>query len=247
MSSQQDVDGIDQAVTRERRQPLPRNHVDVVIGAARELRRHRMRAEEARRHRHREIAAPSYARGAQHARFGIEREPVAGLDLDAGHAFGEQRGEPRSRGRRTAAARSRRAWRARSRGSRRRRARCLRSSCPRVRCANSAARCPAKTRCVWQSTRPGVSQRPARSIVRSARVPAGSSASAPTHAMRPRVREHRRRARIGASLLVAGRDVNVAPEGGHAAAASAPAQSRNGRLRPCSRAQSIAIGYPASA
>ena len=58
------------------------------------LRRQRMRAEE-RRH-HVDVAlAPEPARRAQLLRFALAIEPVAGLDLDRGDAFGDQRVEPR--------------------------------------------------------------------------------------------------------------------------------------------------------
>jgi len=60
--------------------------------------------------------------------------------------------------------------------------------------ANSCARSPAHTGCVWQSTRPGMTlPRPPRSKTRSARKPKRSSASssAPTKAIKPFLYVHR--------------------------------------------------------
>ena len=56
-----------------------------------------MRAEEgrARPSTGRVVAEPP--RGAQRLRLGLEVEAVAGLDLDRGDAFGDQRVEPRQR------------------------------------------------------------------------------------------------------------------------------------------------------
>ena len=48
---------------------------------------------------------------------------------------------------------------------------------PAIRAANSSARSPAKTRCVWLSTKPGITQRPAASSCSSALAPAGSIAA----------------------------------------------------------------------
>ena len=48
---------------------------------------------------------------------------------------------------------------------------------PAIRAANSSPRSPAKTRCVWLSTKPGITQRPPASISSSASAPARSTAT----------------------------------------------------------------------
>ena len=53
---------------------------------------------------------------------------------------------------------------------------------PVIRAANSAERSPAKTRWLWESTKPGMRVRPPRSICRSA---AGACAAFPIQATRP--------------------------------------------------------------
>src|ERR1019366_9182093 len=53
---------------------------------------------------------------------------------------------------------------------------------PVIRAANSALRSPAKTRCAWESTNPGTTERPSQSITSSA---AGASAAGPVQATRP--------------------------------------------------------------
>ena len=60
------------------------------------FRRQRVRAEEGGAHRDRPLGAQP-ARGAQRLRFVVEVEAVAGLDLDRGDAFGDQRVEARQR------------------------------------------------------------------------------------------------------------------------------------------------------
>ena len=70
--------------------------VDIVVGASGKLGRQRMRAEKGRIDRHR-IALAETARDAQHLAFAREIEAIAGFDFDGGHAFGEQRFEPRGR------------------------------------------------------------------------------------------------------------------------------------------------------
>ena len=70
--------------------------VDIGVLVAVRLRRQRMRAEEGGAHRHRPLVAEP-ARGAQRLRLVVEVEAVAGLDLDRGDAFGDQRVEARQR------------------------------------------------------------------------------------------------------------------------------------------------------
>ena len=76
---------------------------DVVVGAAGEFRRQGVRAEKGGAHRDRAFASER-ARRAQLFALVLERQAVAGLDLDGGHAFGQQRVEARQRARRSARA-----------------------------------------------------------------------------------------------------------------------------------------------
>ena len=69
---------------------------DVVVGAAGELRRQGVRAEKGEPHGHRPFASEP-ARRAQLFALVFERQPVAGLDLDGRHAFGQQRIQSRQR------------------------------------------------------------------------------------------------------------------------------------------------------
>ena len=70
--------------------------LDVVALAIAEFGRQRVRAEKRRAHADAELAAdpPGHA---QHLQFAVEIEAVARLDLDRGHAIGEQRCGPRQR------------------------------------------------------------------------------------------------------------------------------------------------------
>ena len=90
----EDVHGIDQALRRAAPAATPGDGVDVVIGAAAILRRQRVRGQERGAHRHRE-GAPERARDAQHLRLILEREPVAGLDLERRHALAGERRQAR--------------------------------------------------------------------------------------------------------------------------------------------------------
>ena len=69
---------------------------DVGVLVALGFRRQGMRAEEGGAHRDRPLVAEP-ARGTQRLRLVFEIEPVAGLDLDRGDAFRDQRVEPRQR------------------------------------------------------------------------------------------------------------------------------------------------------
>jgi hypothetical protein len=90
------VDGIYQAGVREPRQHQLAHFADVVVRAACKLGWDCVCAEECRLHL--DLALPTeLARSSQLPRLSLELEAVAGLDLDAGHALGEQRFEPRAR------------------------------------------------------------------------------------------------------------------------------------------------------
>ena len=86
------VDRIGELFARERRDHGA-DVVDEPVLVVR-LRRHRVRAEERRHHVDVALASEA-ARGAQLLGLVVAIEPVAGLDLDRGHAFGDQRVEPR--------------------------------------------------------------------------------------------------------------------------------------------------------
>ena len=87
------VHGIDEALRAQLRQPLARDGLDVLIGAAAVFRRQRMGGEERRAHRDRKRPS-QVARDAQHLRFIRQRQAVAGFDLHRGDALGEQRRQP---------------------------------------------------------------------------------------------------------------------------------------------------------
>src|SRR3546814_7160568 len=70
--------------------------VDVAVRVAGELRRQRMRAEESGADLDAERVA-DLPRDAQHLAFVVEVQAVAGLDLQRGHAVGEQRACARQR------------------------------------------------------------------------------------------------------------------------------------------------------
>ena len=102
------------------------------------------------------------ARDPQHAELGIGIEAVAGLDLQRGHAFGDQgvdtgkrRGEQRGVVGRAGGA-HRRHDAAAGAGD-------LLVAAPSSRSSNSRARSPPKTTWVWQSISAGVTSRPPRS------------------------------------------------------------------------------------
>ena len=82
------VDGVDQPLAVQCRQPRA-HRVDVLVGAARELGRQRVRRQAGRLHGERQLAAEA-ARDAQAARLVLGGEAVARLDLDRRHAFAHQ-------------------------------------------------------------------------------------------------------------------------------------------------------------
>jgi len=90
------VDGIDESFVGERGQHALAHFIDVVIRAAREFRRQRVRAEERRVDGH-GITLAQLPRDTQHLALALQVEPVAGFDFDGRHAFGEHRFEPRRR------------------------------------------------------------------------------------------------------------------------------------------------------
>jgi hypothetical protein len=87
--------------------------VDVVVGAARVFRRQRVGAEEGGADVHRQQFAHA-ARHAQHLRFRRQVEAVAGLDLERGHALGQQGRDARRALAQQFGFAMRRGWRARS-------------------------------------------------------------------------------------------------------------------------------------
>ena len=90
------VDGVDQAFRGERRQHIAGNAGDVAVRVARGFRRQGVGAEEGCPHG--DVARRTEpARDAQRLSLVGEVEPVARLDLDRRHAFGDQRVEARQR------------------------------------------------------------------------------------------------------------------------------------------------------
>ena len=83
------VDRVDQIFARQRRQHLVADQRHVVGAPIRELRRQRVQAQETGAHADAQLAAES-TRHAQHAAFAVQLQAVAGLDLQRGHAVGEQ-------------------------------------------------------------------------------------------------------------------------------------------------------------
>ena len=83
------VDRIGQVLARDRRQHLGADQLDVVVGAARVLRRQRMRAEEGAAESEAQLLREQ-AGDTQHLAFGGGIEPVAGLHFHRGHTLGEQ-------------------------------------------------------------------------------------------------------------------------------------------------------------
>ena len=127
----------------------------------------------------RNVVSAVTSRGqAQRALLVRDGQPVAALDLDGRRALGAHLGDPGGRAARAARRRRRPGWRRRSRRSRRRR-RARRA----IRAANSAARSPAKTRWVWESTKPGHHGAAADVDPRGRRP--GRGAAGPTQATRP--------------------------------------------------------------
>ena len=120
-------------------------------------------------------AVAERARDAQLLQLVRGVEAVAGLDLDRRHALVDHRLERAARLPRAALRRSPRASPRPSTRCRRRPPRSRRSDAPSSRRSNSWARLPAYTRCVWQSTSPGVAQRSGASIVVAARASRGRS------------------------------------------------------------------------
>ena len=86
---------IDQPFRMQSRQPAD-GGVDVAVGIVRELGRQRMRGEIRGPHFDAEAFAQC-ARDPQHLAFAVEVQPVAGLDLQRGHAIAQQRRDPRFR------------------------------------------------------------------------------------------------------------------------------------------------------
>ena len=89
------VHRIGEPLAGERRKHLLRHEIDVGIGTARELRRHRVRPEIGRAHGAPRLA-PEAARHAQHPRLRLEVEPVARLDLEGRRPVGAERIEARA-------------------------------------------------------------------------------------------------------------------------------------------------------
>ena len=207
----EDVHRIDQALARAAPAATRCAMVSMYsIGAPAILRRQRVRGEQRGAHRHRE-GAPERARDAQHLRLILEREPVAGLDLERRHALAGERRQARRALARTAAPRSRRAPRARSRGCRRRRARSPRRSARaaarrtrRRACRRTPGACGSRSVRASPRRRRGRAPRPAR-CRRAAR------ASSPTHSMRAAAAEQRAALDV-AVVGIAGRQPRVAPQ-----------------------------------
>jgi hypothetical protein len=84
------VDRVDQPFGGQHGQHLAADQVDVVAAAAFVLGRQRVRAEERRAHGHAE-GAREPARHPQLLALVLERQAVAGLDLDGADALGQQR------------------------------------------------------------------------------------------------------------------------------------------------------------
>ena len=86
------VDGIDEALRRRARQAVLAEELDELVGTTLVFGWQRMRAEKGGAHGHRKGVAEA-TRDPQHPRLGLAVEAVAALDLDGGHAFGQQIGE----------------------------------------------------------------------------------------------------------------------------------------------------------
>ena len=87
------VDCVGEPGLRGSRQDLLAGVRDEVVGPTVELRRHGMQCQQRRRHSNRhEIGDPP--RRAQLLQLMLQTEPVAGLDLDRGQPFGQQRPQP---------------------------------------------------------------------------------------------------------------------------------------------------------
>ena len=126
----------------------PADELDVVVGVDRPSR-------PGRRGRRGRCLVGHLLRHGEQPGLGRDVQPVPALDLDGRRAA---RAGPRRRGagrRRADLPRAPRGSPRRWYGSRR-----PRRAAPAIRAANSADRSPAKTRCVWLSTKPGITARP---------------------------------------------------------------------------------------
>ena len=123
------VHGIGEPLGRGGRQDLVADTLNIVVAPVLELGRHGVGGEQCGADGERQALAER-ARDAEDLELVVLVEPVAGLDLDRGHALGDELGGARERERQEVRSRSRRASRRRSRRCRRPLWRCPRSSRP---------------------------------------------------------------------------------------------------------------------